>query len=198
MKSIDSTNYLSLDLELNQDENSQITDIIQIGISIGNINNGILFTSSWFVKPSNPLTDRISELTGITESDFENAVSLQKVAINIEDIINKYQVHINPVIWGFDDASRLKLEFEKNKVFFPFFGRQRIDVKQLFAFIEIVNGRSAKGNLKNSMARFKLKFKGREHRADNDAENTLLFFFELIKRQRRMEEGIQMIKELKI
>ena len=48
------------------------------------------------------------------------------------------------------------------------------------------------------MTKYKLKFEGKPHRADVDAKNTLMFFFELIKRQRKLEEMITSIKNLKI
>jgi inhibitor of KinA sporulation pathway (predicted exonuclease) len=55
---------------------------------------------------------------------------------------------------------------------------------------------SFKGGLRASMSKYKLNFKGEPHRADVDAYNTLVFYFELMKRQTKIEEMIRTAKEL--
>ena len=47
----------------------------------------------------------------------------------------------------------------------------------------IVQNKSDKSGLSSALGRFKLQFKGRPHRADADAENTLILFFELISKE---------------
>ncbi len=46
-------NYLSLDLELNNSREGKVDPkIIQVGISVGNYEKGILLTKSWFLDPN--------------------------------------------------------------------------------------------------------------------------------------------------
>lgn len=197
MKIIDPINYISIDLEFNTID-LKTTNIIQVGIAVGNISEGVIKTQSWFVDSKEPLSEHIIALTGITESDISNATSLEQIALDLQTIIDQYKLFVNPVQWGFDDTDALKNAFKNSGIHFPCFGRRTIDVKQIFTFIEMTNGRSVKSGLKNSMNKYKIKFEGKPHRADIDAKNTLIFFFELLKRQRRIEESIQMIKDLKI
>jgi hypothetical protein len=44
------------------------------------------------------------------------------------------------------------------------------------------------------MGKFHLSFAGKAHRADVDAKNTLLFYFELLKRQKKLENMVSIIK----
>lgn len=197
MTPINPTNYLALDLELNTID-LKPTNIIQVGVAIGNIVSGVFITKSWFVNPNEPLSDHIIALTGITEGDIKSASSLEEIAADLKTLIQTYDTFVNPIQWGFNDDEELKSLFRNNDIDFPFFGRRAIDVKQIFVFLEAARGNSVKSNLKNSMTKYKLKFEGKPHRADVDAKNTLMFFFELIKRQRKLEEMITSIKNLKI
>jgi DNA polymerase III alpha subunit (gram-positive type) len=197
INSINPTNYLALDLEFNTID-LKITNIIQVGVAIGNINDGIIKTQSWFVNPNEPLSDHIISLTGITEDDIKNAPPLQEIANDLKTLIETYNTFVNPIQWGFDDDEELKSAFRNNGINFPYFGRRAIDVKQIFTFLESARGNTTKSNLKNSMNKYKLKFEGKPHRADVDAKNTLIFFFELMNRQRKLEEMITSIKNLKI
>ena len=54
--------------------------------------------------------------------------------------------------------------------------------------------KSFKGGLASSMGKFHLSFAGKAHRADVDAKNTLLFYFELLKRQKKLENMVSIIK----
>lgn len=46
-------NYISLDLELNNDPDGStpIPKIIQVGISVGNLVDGVLLTHDWLIDP---------------------------------------------------------------------------------------------------------------------------------------------------
>lgn len=197
MTPINPTNYLALDLEFNTVD-LKTTNIIQVGVAIGNINDGVLKTQSWFVNPNELLSDHIIALTGITEGDIKSSTPLEEIAADLKTLIQTYDTFVNPIQWGFNDDEELKLLFRNNNIDFPFFGRRAIDVKQIFVFLEAARGNSVKSNLKNSMNKYKLKFEGKPHRADIDAKNTLMFFFELMNRQRKLEEMITLIKNLKV
>jgi DNA polymerase III alpha subunit (gram-positive type) len=190
-------NYISLDLELNNDPDGStpIPKIIQVGISVGNLNDGVFLTQDWLIDPDENIYPFITALTGITNSDIqENSVPLEKVANELSAIITKYQCFVNPVTWGSGDVTCLIKEFKDSNIRFPHFGRRELDVKQLYVFLMQSQNKSFKGGLASAMGRFHLPFVGKAHRADVDAKNTLLFYFELLKRQKKLENMVSTIK----
>jgi inhibitor of KinA sporulation pathway (predicted exonuclease) len=189
-------NYLALDLELNSNGEGNVTKIIQVGVAIGsNINN--IQTYKWYVNPKEPLTPFITELTGITQEDINTkAVPLSQVAAELGELIVQHNTFVNPVQWGFGDADELKAEFKENNVEFPYFGHRAIDVKTIYTFLQMAKENSVKGGLRSCMGRYKLTFKGEPHRADVDAYNTLVFYFALMQRQKKLEEIISTCNKL--
>lgn len=192
MNPIRETNYLALDLELNVNEEGT-HEICEIGIALGNIHE-IFLTDSKVIKIKQPLFEKTTEITGITQDEIDSGISLNEAAQWLSDIIDTYRPFVNPVTWGLGDSSELLKEFRVNDIHFPYFGRRIIDVKHLFLFIEAANGRSLSGGLKSAMGKHKLKFFGNAHRAECDANNTLRLFFHLLKRQRKLEEIIDTAK----
>jgi inhibitor of KinA sporulation pathway (predicted exonuclease) len=199
-------NYLALDLELNT-QNNKTTHIIEVGVVVGNFNDGIIEKKQWFVKPVVDLTgqliidytlsDQITDLTGITQKDYdENCKSLSTVAQELQEIIQKHDTFVNPVVWGLGDSDELKSAFRSEGIHFPHFGRRIIDVKHFYLFIEAANGRSLCGGLRKSMLKHGMSFLGSPHRVAVDAENTLRFFFHLLKRQEQLEQIIQTTKKM--
>lgn len=176
-------NYISLDLELNNDPNGSTPDpkIIQVGISIGSLDNGIILTKSWFLDPSEPLYPFITVLTGITQSEIdEHSVSLKTVADQLSQLIYEYNCFVNPVTWGCGDAAKLIKEFKQNGVKFPHFGHRELDVKQIHVFQMLSLNLSPKSSLSSCVKKHKMTFNGTAHRADCDAENTLRLFFKFM------------------
>lgn len=190
-------NYISLDLELNNssDNSTPNPKIIQVGISVGNLNAGIILTKEWLIDPGENIYPFITDLTGIKNSDIkEKSVSLEVVASELSSIINNYQCFVNPVTWGAGDVTCLIKEFKESNIHFPYFGRRELDVKQLFTFLMQAQNKSFKGGLSSAMNRFKLSFIGKPHRADIDAKNTLLFYFKILERQKQLEDFVSAIK----
>lgn len=187
--------YCALDLELNQ---LQTPKIIQVGIAIGSpIRPNDIQTYSWYLDPQEPIIPFIQNLTGITDEIIqEKAVTHKTLALELGEILNSHQCFVNPICWGGSDASELKDEFEERNIHFPFFGRRIIDVKTIYVFLEMINGRSPAGGLRKSMNRYKIPFNGIPHRADVDAENTLRFFFHLMSRQRNLESSMNNLKSI--
>ena len=190
-------NFISLDLELNNSEiNLENPKIIQIGISIGNVSE-MLLTKSWYVNPNEPIYDFIVNLTGITDEIVKNqSISLQQIANEISELITSYNCYVNPITWGVGDVVKLIDTFKENNIKFNHFGRREIDVKQIYTFLMLSQNRNLKGGLSSAMGRFNLPFKGKAHRADVDAENTLRFFFKLIDRQTKLEQLISVSKTI--
>ena len=190
-------NYISLDLELNNSSDGSTPNpkIIQVGISVGNLNAGIILTKEWLIDPGENIYPFITDLTGIKNSDIkEKSVSLEVVASELSSIINKYQCFVNPVTWGAGDVTCLIKEFKESNIHFPHFGRRELDVKQLFIFLMQAQNKPVKGGLSSAMHRFKLSFVGKPHRADIDAKNTLLLYFKILERQKQLEDFVSAIK----
>ncbi len=190
-------NYISLDLELNNNPDGSTPNpkIIQVGISVGNLHDGISLTQSWLINPFEDIYPFITSLTGITNSDVtQNATTLENVANDLSAIITQYNCFVNPITWGAGDATCLIKEFKENDIRFPYFGRRELDVKQLYIYLMQAQNKSAKGGLASAMGKFNLPFVGKAHRADVDAKNTLLFYFELLKRQKTLENMVSTIK----
>lgn len=192
-------NYISLDLELNNAQNNETPNpkIIQVGIAVGNLNQGVLFTKSWLVDPKEPIYEFITQLTGIDDYKISlESVSLSVIAQELSEIIKNYECFVNPITWGSGDATCLIKEFKENEIRFSHFGRRELDVKQLYLFLMQAQNKSTKGGLASAMGKFKLPFIGKAHRADVDAKNTLLFYFELLNRQKKLENINSIIKSI--
>jgi len=191
-------NYFSLDLELNNKKDKTIPKIIQVGIAIGSpLRPENIQSYSWFLDPEEPITPFITELTGITDEIIqEKSVSHEVVAQEFGELLKINNVFPNPVTWGQGDAEELKNEFRARNIDFPFFGRRIIDVKTIYVFLEMVNGRSPAGGLSKSMGRYKIPFNGKSHRADVDAVNTLRFYFYLLQRQNVFETCMSTMKNI--
>jgi len=191
--------YLALDLEYNSDGNST-SDIIQVGLAVGSPQAGVHFKQSFLVKPTIKnviLHPFITELTGITQEEYDEKAVCWNVVVNyIRKLHESYNLFVNPVVWGLTDSIDLIETVKEEELDFPFFGRRIIDVKHLFLFIEAAKGRSMSGGLRTAMGKHKMQFTGTPHRADDDAFNTLRFFFFLLKRQNILEDSVNRLKTL--
>ena len=202
MNPIRDQNYLSIDLELNSKQDGTTPRIIQVGVSVGSpVMPDDIKTFSWYLDPQEPITPFIQQLTGITDEIIkEKSVSHETVAQELGNIITENECFVNPIVWGGgekNDATELKDEFRERGINFPFFGRRVIDVKTLYVFNQMVQGKTPSGGLRKSMISYGLDFIGTSHRAEIDAENTLRFFFYFLNKQRKFEEYRMMMKEMR-
>lgn len=192
-------NFLAIDLELNNNEENNLTErkIIQVGVAIGNVHQkqSEYYLVKWYIDPHEPIYPFITNLTGITDEDILTlAVSHQQVANEISDLLDEYSCYVNPVTWGGGDVEELKKEFSDRHVEFRKFGRREIDVKTLNTFLMLAQNKSTTSSLKSAMGRFKMQFQGTPHRADVDASNTLALFFGLLRRQSKLEEFVENVR----
>jgi len=184
---MDKKYFLALDLELNQPSNR----IIQLGVALGHaeMDFSSFVTRKWYLDPGEPISEHITELTGISNDDIRSkAVSWAQAIQELNALHEHYQPFINPVTWGGGDVPLLLDELRTAGVEFTRFGRRYIDVKTWHTLVALAQGKSASGGLRSLMSRYGLTFKGEAHRADVDAANTLALFFQLMRRQRFLED----------
>jgi inhibitor of KinA sporulation pathway (predicted exonuclease) len=199
MNPIRDQNFISIDLELNNKQDGTTPKIIQVGVSIGSpVRPDDIKTFSWYLDPEEEITPFITKLTGIDNQLIkEKAVPHQIVAEELGALININKCFVNPVTWGQGDADELKAEFRERNIHFPFFGRRILDVKTLYVFNQMVQGKSPSGGLRKSMISYGIDFQGQSHRAEIDALNTLRFFFYFLEKQRKFEEYKELMRTLK-
>jgi inhibitor of KinA sporulation pathway (predicted exonuclease) len=199
MNPIRDQNFISIDLELNNKNDGTTPKIIQVGVSIGSpVRPDDIKTFSWYLDPEEEITPFITKLTGIDNQLIkEKSVDHKTVAEELGALININKCFVNPVTWGQGDADELKAEFRERNINFPFFGRRILDVKTLYVFNQMVQGKSPSGGLRKSMISYGLTFEGQSHRAEIDALNTLRFFFYFLEKQRKFEEYRFQMKEMR-
>ena len=192
---ITDSKFLALDLELNQPSGK----IIQVGVAIGDKNTRFedYVVRKWYINPQEPISEFITDLTGITDADISaNAYSHEYVARELGELIKEHKVFVNPVTWGGGDSGELLQEFSRNHADFPYFGRRWIDVKTWYTYLMLTRGKAPSGGLASAMGYYKLQFKGKAHRADVDAANTLALFFHLLQRQAKLESILDSAKSI--
>ena len=193
--------FWSIDLEFNNDDQRNgpyyKPEIIQVGVSVGLWPSSvILYTGAKYLRTGIPVLPRITELTGITTENLEQeGVSHQDIFDWLSGLKEEYKPFSNPVQWGGGDTDSLKEEFR----FYlgdpsTLFGRRHIDVKTIFTFLEMVQGRSPKMGLRSALGRYKMQFRGEQHRADHDAENTLQLYFKMLNINKTIFTFLEMVQ----
>lgn len=171
-----------LDLELNQPSGK----IVQIGAVVGDTLNGeISQRIRIYVDPGEPIAPFITELCGITQRDIdEKGVTLKEAYLQLKDFHNRFSEFINPVTWGGGDSQAIFDQLDEDTRAEFCFGRRWIDAKTMHVSKMISDGRVISGGLSTCMKMYGLKFTGRKHDAQDDAENTWKIYHEMIKRLR--------------
>lgn len=173
--------FTALDLEMAQPSEK----IIQIGACIGNISTGeIIEKLSVIVNPNEQLSDFIIGLTGITQEQVDNGVSLEEAYLKFKEMHVRNGSHPMLIQWGGGDEWKLKSDLFQagmNKEHWVF-GRTTMNVKNVYQSYCLANGIKMQSGLAKSMTKLGLKFSGRKHNAEDDSINTLKIFMELLKK----------------
>lgn len=170
---------LSFDLELNQDPRG--SKIIEIGACVGDVNTGeVLEEYSAFVNPHELLVDHIITLTSITQAQVDAAGTLEEAYRGMEAMAHRHDCCRMPIVWGAGDGHALRKELPSHVSWS--FGRRELDVKAIFQAYQMARGEKVQAGLAKALTRLGLAFKGRKHRANDDAINTFIIFDALMKK----------------
>ena len=196
-------NFLALDLEMNTLEGThEPGKIIQVGIAIGNLDSYTkkenYIERSWYVDPFEPIYPRITELTGITNDNVaKESTPLETIQDEIYDLMQEHKCFANPVVWGGGDANLFKKEAKEKFGYCKLFGHREIDLKTIYSFFQMAKNEKLNSSLKSTLASYKLNFEGTQHRAVDDARNTLSLFFVMILKQKAIYNLINEASKLK-
>lgn len=163
-----------LDLEMNQPSGK----IVQIGAVIGDTQTGeIVDRIRIYVNPGEPVAEFITELCGITQQQIDaEGVSLEEAYLQLKKF-HKQANFINPVSWGGGDSQEIYEQLSEDTRKSWCFGRRWIDAKTVFVSQMIAHQNHVESSgLSASMKRVGLQFAGRQHDAQDDAENTFKMY----------------------
>jgi DNA polymerase III alpha subunit (gram-positive type) len=177
-------NFIFLDLEMNTIRGRDIQPIIQVGCCIGDIKTGIVLdVYNKYIKIDEQITDYINKLTGITQEQVNNGISLIEAVKDLHYLKDVYKTHLMIVTWGGGDIDCLKSQYLAAGGQKWEFRRRELDVKTLMQTYCLFKDLNPSGGLKKSLGKLGLQFKdGKAHTADADARNTFYIFLELVKR----------------
>lgn len=170
------SNYLVLDLEMNQPSKT----IIQVGIAVGNVFTGeLLLHEAMNIHCAEILNPDIIALTGISQTDVTKGIQLQTAYERMIAVASQYDVFINPITWGGGDSETLRQQLNMNDQRW-LFGRRWIDAKTVYIAWRTAQLQEVQGGLAKAMTKLGLAFKGRKHNAGDDAANTFRIYHRLL------------------
>jgi inhibitor of KinA sporulation pathway (predicted exonuclease) len=172
-------NILSFDLELNQAPTG--AKIIEIGACIGDTLTGeVLESYTAFVNPQQPLMEHITLLTSITQQQVDTAGTLEAAYLGMVEMARQYSCMSMPLVWGGGDGHALRRELSPEVEWS--FGRRELDVKAVFQTYQMAREEKIQAGLAKALTRLGLAFKGRKHRAIDDAINTFIIYYALLRK----------------
>lgn len=159
---------MTIDLEMNQPSGT----IIQVGAVVGDVTSGrVLDKICLYINPNETLSEEIVSLTGITQEQVNRGIKLEEAYLILKDMHTKHKCFRNLMTWGGNDADFLRQSLKMTNSEWAF-GRRCIDIKTLYQFNQVMNGKSPQGGLAKTLHRLGGKFIGKKHNALDDAKNT--------------------------
>lgn len=183
--------FVVLDLEMNTEGPSNpTTEIIQIGACIADCETKQIIDSfTVFVKPTmQPLSEYITGLTGITQQQVDDGVTLLEAYRALASWISLHKderLNYSVVTWGGGDAEYLKTQLDHyyagalGEIAWPF-AKTHFDVKKIYQTYRMANGKTMPSGLAKSLTKMGLRFQGKIHNAQSDSENTAYMLFALL------------------
>lgn len=172
--------FTCLDLEMNQPSGK----IIQIGAVVGDVSSGkIIDKFMTYVNPDEPITEYITNLTGIKQIHIENAPNLNVAYELLKSFHMTNKSFVNPITWGGGDSVEIKQQLTEDEIALGSgwcFGRRWIDAKTIYQSYRIATKGQVQGGLGKALTRMGLKFEGRKHDALDDAANTFHIYCKLL------------------
>lgn len=168
-----------LDLEHNQPSGK----ICQIGAVVGDTKTGeITHRLRIYVNPGEPIAPFITELCGITQDKIDKeGIALDDAYTQLKDFHRTHSEFMNPVTWGGGDSEYILNQLSDKAKEDWCFGRRWIDAKTLVVSQMIAKENAVySGGLGSAMKRFNMKFQGRKHDAQDDAENTWRIYYQML------------------
>ena len=178
-------NILSLDCEYTQPNQKTI----QIGAAVFKASTGLLIERmEIYVNPGEPISQYITDLTGIRDSDVVNAPNIQEAFKMLHELHKKHKCFKNPLVWGsgtrndsqmiYDEAG---LKGPEGELLQNFMGHRVLDVKSIYQSIQIYHNKTVRGGLSTACKSLGIGFEGTPHTALADAMNTFRVWHYLIK-----------------
>lgn len=169
----------ALDLEMNQPSGK----IVQIGAVVGDTISGeITQRLRIYVNPGEPIAPFITDLCGITQDQIDkDGMPLADAYQILKKFHLQHAEFMNPVTWGGGDSQEVFDQLDPQAREDWCFGRRWIDAKTV-AISQMIarENKVLSGGLGSSMKRFGLKFAGRKHDAQDDAENTFKIYHHML------------------
>jgi inhibitor of KinA sporulation pathway (predicted exonuclease) len=186
--------HIAFDLELEQPKtNHQTPDsvledekIIQIGYVIYSLEPEfhIYKTNCLNINIGVPLSSFIKKLTGISDEDIANGISLNEAVEILKQDAKDFDTKRVLKQWGGGDQSALEKELGKSIGF----GRSGCNIKHMYQVFAEANNINASGGLKKSLSKCGIKFEGSAHNAAADALNTAKMHYFLHKKLKKVKD----------
>lgn len=190
-------NFFALDLEMEQPSN----EIISIGVAYQN-NDGFINRMNFLVTPSQPLSPFIKELTGLSDDMFNWSKSRKQCFMEFlqahEVIMTMNDIFKEAVTWGCGDVHLLRRQISEEGLEISCLSRRFIDVKTLLMMERVYQGKSISGrmSLNSGLKEYKMDFVGDAHNSSWDALNTLILFFQIITKRKKLNTILNDLKAI--
>lgn len=183
-------NFTVLDLKLNKPSDK----ILQVGVVIGNIyTKNIVCANSLFVKTNEKISEYVTKVSGITQENVKNGIDLLTIYNKISSLHSKHNSSSLILSWGRNNSEYLKSQLKKE---YPNIniennwklGYRCIDVKTIYQFYQIINGKELQGGILKAVSELGLKFIGKKHDALWDSFNIFKIFVTLMEKMKYNNE----------
>ncbi|RKR70990.1 3'-5' exonuclease [Marinobacter nauticus] len=145
-------------------------EIIELGCALANRQGDLLDVHSFFVRPSrNPLlSDFCTELTGITQSMVDSAMTLPQAVEAMNDWLGDLSDDFVWCSWGNYDRLHLEAQSRLDGAQPKILSCAHLNLKRIW---RRTTGQKKKNGLANALAFHDLVFEGNHHRGVDDARN---------------------------